>query len=395
MRLLFLVRDFLPATRPDVRVLFGRKLRERGVVTDIVGVRRAAGPAPVDWEGGREISEPDPPGPVARALRLLSLDLRMLREATGYDAVVVRDKILTASIALLRAPRRKVVYWMSFPFPEEDAVRADLATRGRLFRLGLGLRARLTGWLLYRWVAPRAAHLFVQSPAMAQLVASRAPRCAPMTPVPMGFDPVMIAALEPLAHVPVPGRVVLGYLGAIDVIRRIDFMLEVLAWVRAQRPGTDFRLLMVGDGSTPTETDVFRRRIDTLGLRDRVEITGALPMQDAWRRIREADIGLSTVPRGVVFDVSSPTKAVEYLALGLPAVVNDIPDQQALMAATRAGRCSPMEVEAFGRAILEVVDDLEGCRTRAREAFGYLVAERSYDVLADRVLAQLRETLGA
>jgi glycosyltransferase involved in cell wall biosynthesis len=319
----------------------------------------------------------------------------MLRESTGYDAVVVRDKILTASIALLRVPRRKVVYWMSFPFPEEDAVRAGLATRGRLFRLGLGLRARLTGWLLYRWVAPRAAHLFVQSPAMAQLVASRAPRCAPMTPVPMGFDPVMIAALEPLAHVPVPGRVVLGYLGAIDVIRRIDFMLEVLAWVRAQRPGTDFRLLMVGDGSTPIETDVFRRRIDTLGLRDWVEITGALPMHDAWRRIREADIGLSTVPRGVVFDVSSPTKAVEYLALGLPAVVNDIPDQQALMVATRAGRCAPMAVEAFGRAILEVVDDLEGCRTRARETFGYLVAERSYDVLADRVLAQLRETLGA
>lgn len=395
MRLLFLVRDFLPATRPDVRVLFGRKLRERGVVTDIVGVRRAAGPAPGLWEGGREISEPDPPGPVARALRLLSLDLRMLREEAGYDVVIVRDKILTAAIALLMAPRRKVVYWMSFPFPEEDAVRAGLATRGRLFRVGLALRSRLTGWLLYRWVVPRAAHVFVQSPAMARLVASRAPRCAPMTPVPMGFDPDMVAALEPTAHVPVPDRVVLGYLGAIDAIRRIDFMLEVLVWVRSQRPGTDFRLLMVGDGSTPTETDWFRRRIDTLSLRGRVEVTGALPMQDAWRRIREADIGLSTVPRGVVFDVSSPTKAVEYLALGLPAVVNDIPDQQALMAATRAGRCAPMEVEAFGRAILEVVDDLEGCRARARESFDHLVAERSYDVLADRVLARLRETLGA
>jgi glycosyltransferase involved in cell wall biosynthesis len=395
MRLLFLVRDFLPAARPDVRVLFGRKLRERGVVTDIVGVRRAAGAAPGEWEGGREISEPDPPGPVARALRLLSLDLRMLRQATDYDAVIVRDQILTASIALLRVPRRKVVYWMSFPFPEEDAERAGLATRGRLFRHGLALRGRLTGWLLYRWVAPRAAHLFVQSPAMARLVASRAPRCAPMTPVPMGFDPEMVAALEPLERVPVPGQVVLGYLGAIDVIRRIDFMLEVLVWVGAQRPGTNFRLLMVGDGSTPTEIDWFRRRIDTLGLRDRVEITGALPMHDAWRRIREADIGLSTVPRGVVFDVSSPTKAVEYLALGLPAVVNDIPDQQALVAATRAGCCAPMEVEAFGRAILEVVDDLEGYRARALAAFGHLVAERSYDVLADRVLARLRETLDA
>jgi glycosyltransferase involved in cell wall biosynthesis len=393
MKLLFLVRDFLPATRPDVRVLFGRKLRERGVVTDIAGVRRADGPPPGDWEGGREITEPDPQGPFIRAWRLISLDLRLLRRADGYDAVIVRDKMLTAAIALLLVPRRKVFYWMSFPFPEEDAVRAGMATRGRLFRIGLGLRARLTGWLLYRWIAPRVAHLFVQSPAMARMVASKAPRCAPMTPVPMGFDPAMVAAFEPPVCEPVPGRVMLGYLGAVDVIRRIDFILDVLAWLRAHHPETDFRLLVVGDGSTPGETAAFRRRIAELGLQAQVEITGALPMLDAWRRISAVDIGLSTVPRGVVFDVSSPTKAVEYLALGLPTVVNDIPDQQALMAQTHAGRCAPMEVEAFGRAILEVAADLEGCRARARAAYPAVVAERSYDVLADRVLARLRETL--
>jgi glycosyltransferase involved in cell wall biosynthesis len=393
MKLLFLVRDFLPATRPDVRVLFGLKLRERGVVTDIVGVRRAEGAAPADWEGGREISEPDPKGPVARALTLLWLDIRLLRRAGEYDAVIVRDKILTASIALLLVPRRKVCYWMSFPFPEEDAVRAGMPTRGRLFRIGLGLRSRLTGWLLYQWVAPRVSRLFVQSQAMALMVALQAPRSAPMFPVPMGFDPAMVAAFERPVRVPVPGRVVLGYLGAIDMIRRIDFMLDVLSWVRAKRPDIDFRLLMVGSGSTPAEFEAFRRRMVELGLEPWVELTGALPMREAWTRIAQADIGLSAVPRGIVFDVSSPTKAIEYMALGMPTVVNDIPDQQMLMSVTRAGRCAPMEVEAFGRAVLEVADDLEGCRARAREAYAYLVGERSYDVLAERVHAQLRETL--
>ena len=59
-----------------------------------------------------------------------------------------------------------------------------------------------------------------------------------------------------------------------------------------------------------------------------VLLTGWLPQPAALGYAVRAEVGLSPIPRGTLFDVSSPTKLVEYLALGIPGVANDIPDQQ-------------------------------------------------------------------
>ena len=106
-----------------------------------------------------------------------------------------------------------------------------------------------------------------------------------------------------------------------------------------------------------------------------------------------ATAGLSPIPRGTLFDVSSPTKLVEYMALGIPGVATDIPDQQHVLADSGAGLCVPMEAGAFRDAVLEVLGNPETARNFAVRGPGYVQAHRTYAVLGARVAAAYERIL--
>lgn len=55
-------------------------------------------------------------------------------------------------------------------------------------------------------------------------------------------------------------------------------------------------------------------------------------MREGWRYARAAEVGLPPIPRGLLLDLSSPTKVPELLALGVSIVCNDNdnPDHQPL-----------------------------------------------------------------
>jgi glycosyltransferase involved in cell wall biosynthesis len=95
-----------------------------------------------------------------------------------------------------------------------------------------------------------------------------------------------------------------------------------------------------------------------------------------------AEVGLSPITRGVLFDVSSPTKLVEYLALGIPGVANDIPDQKLVIAQSGAGLCVPMQAEAFADATLRLLHEPELAARCAERGPPWVRAHRTYDILA-------------
>src|SRR5688500_7971536 len=91
--------------------------------------------------------------------------LKLTREA-HYDVVQVRDKVLAAMPALWAARRHSAVfvYWLSFPHPEASTYLAKIGAAR------YPLLYRLRGWmlfrLLYKFILPRADHIFVQSEQM-------------------------------------------------------------------------------------------------------------------------------------------------------------------------------------------------------------------------------------
>lgn len=392
LKLLVLAPELLPTHRADVATLFGKYLPRHGVICDLIG-RSDGKPAPsqqgyayasmhrVPGDGGRLRSE----------LRFLGTCLRRVFGARRgeYAAVQVRDMVTVGLLTMLAAKLRGLpfVYWMSFPMCEARIVRA---------REQSGLRARIVlakgmieHWLLYRVVLPAARHVFVQSDKMAEMVQGKGVPASKITAVPMGVDTELLAAPDaPPERGTVPQ---IAYLGTLDRLRRLDELIDALQLVRRHHPAAT--LLLIGGGE-PSDATSLLAHAAKLGLQDAVSITGWLPSSDAWKLLRGADVAVSYIPRGLVYDVSSPTKILEYLALGMPNVGNDIPDQAWVLRNSDAGWLTQTTVEALAEALCEVLDNPEYARQRAAKGPAFIENTRSYRVLAEQLAGRYRAQFG-
>lgn len=403
MRLLFLLRDTYPPTRPDVDVLFGRYLPSLEISSFLVSQRESPGPAieNAEWGGGEaSVCRRYPRAPARNLLVDLIHDLAALASRSNrYDAIQVRDKILVAGIGLLVARLRGLpfIYWMSFPFPE--AYLALVKTRRRTLgplRSGFNLlRGQLGYTLLYRIVLPHADHVFVQSERMRAELVRRGVLADRMTAVPMGVE--LERACEALgaprdSQPRTAGRRVVAYLGALERQRQADFLLKVVSRLRARYP--TILLLVIGDSSEPGDREWLRERAVALGVDDLIEWCGWLPRAQAWQRLRSAEVGLSPIPPGFLFDVSSPTKVIEYLALGLPVIANPIPDQAQVIAESRAGLCVEYTPEAFAAGLDRLFSDSQIRKAMGAAGPPYVAKHRSYAVLARGVAERYHVLMG-
>jgi glycosyltransferase involved in cell wall biosynthesis len=387
MRVLMFLRDALPPERTDVRALFGRALREQGIQTCYVGHATPGQRCEADLPG--ECIDLGPRhrlGGVVTALATLWSRRRLT------DLVIVRDQPLLGACVLvlarcLRLPR---VYWMSFPMPLGDRTVALIhRARGQRWRAcAVEWRGRIAGWIERRVTLPLSQHVFVQSDEMRRVMAQSLPGLdSRMTAVPMGVDDRELQQLPACdARLP-PGRWV-GYLGSMDQVRRLDVLLQCIALLRERHPQT--RLLLIGGAPRAADLDWLFAIADRLGIRDCVEHVSPLPMRDAWSLLRQVDVAVSPIPNGPLYDVSSPTKVVEYLALGLPVVATDIPDQRDFLAQCGGGLCVPFTAHDLAQGIADLFEAPQRALEQAAQAVPRALALRSYSVIGAAVGEQLR-----
>jgi glycosyltransferase involved in cell wall biosynthesis len=397
MRILKLVLGVHPTSRPDIAVLFGRYLPRLGIHTDLVAQAADNTLAPVgNWGGGRVLLCRRTGKRSTDQILAFIHDMKVLwaLQPDRYDAVQIRDKVFAAVFAIWVARRRRVpvFYWMSFPMSE---VYIEMARKGGLsigvarwlFLMSKGYIGRT---LIYRYVLPRCTHVFVQSERMLEDLSARGISRAAMTPVLMGVDLERSFPRRPnaLRHDSLQGRRVVAYLGSFEHFRRLDFLLEVMQQLALKVP--DAVLLMIGDSNEPEDRAQLERHAEALGIAERVVWTGWVSSIDAWRWLANADVAISIVPRGPLYDCASPTKVVEYLALGIPVVATDQPDQKKILEESGAGICVEMDRAAFLLAIEQILSTPSmGDRMRAAGP-PYVAANRGYDRIAARVAETYR-----
>ena len=399
--MLFFVREAFPTHRVDVDVLFGRELLGRGHQIDFVMQAEAAAvrSGPILWRGRTVyLGRTDHGKGKLRRLHRHWLgfwnDLRWLSRASidRYDAIQVRDKFVTAAFALpiARFKGLKFFFWLSFPEPEAQLQGAREGTAR--FPIVNHIRGRLFDWLLYRWILPHCDHAFVQSEQMRQDLGRRRIDLAKLTPVPMGIDISGIPTPVPHKHThqaSINDPLLLGYLGTLNRQRKLDVLVDMLAIIRSE--GREASLLIVGDGAQAEDRRLIVDRATTLGIQEYVEITGFLPRDAALRRIMQVDIALSPFFPTMVLNSTSPTKLVEYLALGLAVVASRHPEQRAILRATRSGVCVPWHPRHFARAALWIARQTDAVRTRMCErGRTWVTQNRDYARIADTVRAEVR-----
>lgn len=384
-------RDTFPPFRVDVSVLFGKAIPARGHRVD--WIVQSAEPARRGREerfgNGRAWVGPSVAGDhaVAKAVRFVQRLAHettvLLRARRGYDVVQSKDEFVGALLALAAArwSGARFVYWLSFPFPE-DWVRSAAEGEARYPRINR-LRGWLFGRLLYRVLLPAADLVFVQSPQMRDDIAAHGIEVDKLCPVPMGVEEHL---LEGDAEPAVEPTVV--YLGTMVRTRRIELVLDAFARVLAAMPAA--RLLMVG--GEPDEVGRLRDYAVTLGIAGRVVFTGKVTRDEALARVREAHVGVSPFCPTPVLDSTSPTKLMEYFALGRPAVANEHPEQTRVIAESGGGLCVPYRADAFAEAMLTLLRDSQRARSMGRRAREY-ARQRAYPIIAGYVIKRYQRLL--
>lgn len=189
--------------------------------------------------------------------------------------------------------------------------------------------------------------------------------------------------LPPLAATAPP---VAGYAGHLYPWKGVDVFVRALALTPRVRG------LIVG--GHPAEAD--RARIDSLvaslGLRDRVTITGLVAPNEVRARLADATIlVLPNVASAISERYTSPLKLFEYLTMGRPIVASDLAAIREVLTADRTALLVPPDdPRALAAAFDRLIDQPALASSLARAACA-LAPEYSWDKRAERIDAALAE----
>jgi glycosyltransferase involved in cell wall biosynthesis len=182
------------------------------------------------------------------------------------------------------------------------------------------------------------------------------------------------------------------YLGTLGRERRIDFLLRTLARVLRDIPET--KLYLVGKGEQPGDEEYLQQEAQRLGVSSSVVFTGQLPRQQALQYVQDADVCVSPFYPTPVLNSASPTKLVEYMAMGKAVVANTHPEQKLLIEESGCGYCVPYEEDAFAAAIVKLLRAPELARAMGARGRRYAVEHRSYGVIATGVEREMLRIAG-
>ncbi|MDP1788085.1 glycosyltransferase [Nitrosomonas sp.] len=401
IRLLYLTAETYPTFRADVRVLFGKVLPQHGIHSDIVAGKTpgVTGDSSV-WDGGESNLCDVSGGPISKHFKTFFHGIRCMLEADRkrYHAIQVRDMPIAAAIGLLIARFKglRFYYWMSYPMPEGQI----LLARERGLSTGLmkfifpWLNGRIGRLLLYRVVLPNVNHVFVQSNQMKIDLIKLGIRSEIMTSVPMGVDLEELQNLDisPMNDIHLAGKRVLVYLGTLIRPRKIETLFEMLAIVKREFPNV--LLVLVGDAQDEPHQRWLEVKAEEAGVKDQLLWTGWLSMFEGWRYVCAAEVGLSPFPRGYLLDSASPTKVPEYLALGVPVVCNENPDQEQVILQSGAGVCAPYTALDFANAVIQLLK-MDKCKRNEMVIKGksYISKCRDYRIIGSNLAHSYRDLL--
>jgi len=238
-----------------------------------------------------------------------------------------------------------------------------------------GSRALETGLRLLERATYRVADHVIATNDSYRAVALRRGRlpAASVTVVRTGPDPQRLRRTEADPSWRNGRAHLLAYLGVMGPQDGVDLALEAMDRIVHTHGRDDVQLVLVGGGDC---FDDLRALAHRLGLDDHVTFTGRVPDERVFSVLSSADLGLSPDPLNPLNDVSTMNKTMEYMAFGLPVVAFDLTETR-VSAADAAVYVPPNDVDAYAKAILDLLDDPE-----RRDAMGRLGRRRVEDELA-------------
>lgn len=398
IKIINFVPEELPSYRPDVDVLYSKELPKQGVETTIVGIPK---------KEAIFIKENDTTLMTSKKMSNKHLDslayffnackLSLQAKKDGYDVIQARDMVWVGLFTLLAAKLTKLpfTYWVSFLYAESRTMRAkdkneNIPRWKRPILLAKGL---VEEFVLYRFILPHSDRVYVQSDFMFNYMKDKGVDPQTMMVVPMGVDFDNIeesAATEPKYIPQWQDSIVIGYLGSLDRLRKLETIVQAFKQAKEQVP--NLKLLFVGDSEITRDRECLIEEAQKLGVADDFIITGWVPTQEAWAYLKGVDMVIGFMNRGLLLDVSTPTKAMEYMALKKAMICNDSPDQQYVIEQSHCGRVTDGSSESYANAMIDLAQNPMS-EQELDAGYNYIKNNRSYSYLGQQVADDIKNVL--
>lgn len=158
------------------------------------------------------------------------------------------------------------------------------------------------------------------------------------------FTPAVREAARARAR---PDEFVLVHHGSLVPRYRVDLLLEAVARLRERIPGLRVRIYGNGDLRPRLQALLTERQ-----LTDRVTLSdGYVTLEMIPALVAAADVGVVPMRRDLYTDTVLPTKLMEYLALGMPAIVTRTRTVTEYFSPREVEYCEPDSVDSLAGAI--------------------------------------------
>jgi glycosyltransferase involved in cell wall biosynthesis len=146
---------------------------------------------------------------------------------------------------------------------------------------------------------------------------------------------------------------VLFYHGILSPNRGIQNAIKALSLLKDKM--SDLVFLLVGEGDGRQEIQSLAKK---LGISDRLIIFGKVSYHEIAKFVRIADAGILPFPNISCWEVSSPIKLMEYLAMKIPVIATDIHAHRYVLEMTGGGFLIPNNnPETIADSIIQVLDN--------------------------------------
>jgi PEP-CTERM/exosortase A-associated glycosyltransferase len=182
------------------------------------------------------------------------------------------------------------------------------------------------------------------------------------------------------AELGLENKTVIGYIGTLFRFEGIPLLLESLA--RLTREDDSVRGLVVGHGETYAE---LRTLHASLGLGDRVIVTGPVPPRDVARYYTLVDVLCYPRESHRITELTTPLKPLEAMSMGKAVVGSSVGGLRELITDGKTGILFRAgDAEDLGRVLRRLVADPLLRHELGDRARRYILAERDWTRLARR-----------
>lgn len=326
-------------------------------------------------------------------IETIRITLRLIK-TEKFDIIIVRNEILPGILAVYIKMRYKIpfCYQLASYFAEETIFNAKIGALKPSFLYHLKGKIE---YIICKFIIRKANFIFPISEWMKQDMAKKGIPAKKMMAFPLGvsnsFYTQEVSRDDIKKKFKLNNPPTIIYLGTLNKIRNLDFLIR--AFARAKKKVPNAKLLMVGAGENEDDLLQLKKLSQDLNLSENIIFTGHIPFSQVPEFLAAAMIGVSPIPPLNVFQVSSPTKLIEYMAMGKPVIGNDIADQKDVITKSGGGICTKYDEKEFARAIIYLLLNPEEAKEMGKKGYEWVEKNRDYKILAERLEKKYYEIL--